>query len=261
MRNVRTDEQYRFDALYELDGAWRLLGGIARSERRNSEPFFAESDNRLDTVEAGVRRDFLSGSWLALIARQGRGEYFNRPDLSFVDQFDDAFTQREEEIRAAWTLSAKSTLQGRLAYVERRHDHFPVRDYSGMVGNLSVVLRATDKLALTGNAGRELSAYQSAASSYASTDRLVLGASWRIAAKTTLRGQFEQAWRDFHGALADVPDSGRKDRLQNLRFALEWQPLRTLQVAAALEQERRDSNRSAYDFDDTTATVSAQFSF
>ena len=261
VRNIRTDEQHRFDAVFDVDGAWRLLGGVARTERSNSETFFEEADNRLDTVEAGVRRDFLSGSSLSLIARHGRGEYFNRPDLSPVYQLDNGFTQREQEIRAAWPVGGKTTLQGRLVHVAREHEHFPARDYSGMVGSLSVAVRATDKLTLTGNAGRELGAYQSDASSYASTERLVLGAAWRIGAKTTLRGQYDLARRDFRGALADVPDSGRADHLRNARITLEWQPLRTLLVSAALEKEKRDSNRSAYDFHNTAATVSAQFSF
>jgi exopolysaccharide biosynthesis operon protein EpsL len=261
VRNVRTDEQHRLDAVFDVDGAWRLLGGVARTERRNSETFFEESDNRLDTVEAGVRRDFLSGSSVSLIARHGRGEYFNRPDLSPVYQLDDGFTQREQELRAGWTVSAKTTLQGRLVHVAREHEHFPDRDYSGMVGNLSVALHATDKLTFTGNAGRELGAYQSDASSYATTQRVALGAAWKIGAKTTLRGQFDRGRRDFRGALADVPDSGRVDQLRNARLAVEWQPSRSMLLTAALEKEKRDSNRAAYDFDNSTATVSAQFSF
>ena len=43
------------------------------------------------------------------------------------------------------------------------------------------------------------------ASSYATTQRLALGAAWKIGAKTTLRGQFDRGRRDFRGALADVP--------------------------------------------------------
>lgn len=261
VRNVRTDQSHRFDGVFELDGAWRLLGGVARTERTNSETFLEESDTRIDTVEAGVRRDFVSGSSLGLVTRHGRGEYFNRPNLSPVTQFDNAFDQREQEIRANWPLSGKTTLQGRLGHVAREHEHFPARDYSGMVGNLSLALRATDKVLLTGTAGHELGAYQSNASSYASTNRLGLGASWRIGVKTTLRGQYDWARRDFRGAIVSTPDGDRTDTLHNAKLMLEWQPYRSLLLSAALEKEKRESNQSSFDFSNTAASVSAQFSF
>ena len=35
-RNLRTDDNLRFDAVYEIDGAWRLIGGVAHDTRKNS---------------------------------------------------------------------------------------------------------------------------------------------------------------------------------------------------------------------------------
>lgn len=261
VRNVRTDEVHRFDGVFELDGAWRLLGGVARTERTNSETFLEESDNRLDTVEAGVRRDFVSGSWISLVTRHGRGEYFNRPNLSPVAQSDNAFDQREQEIRVNWPVTGKTTLQGRLAHVAREHEHFPARDYSGMVGSLTLALRATEKVLLTANAGHELGAYQSEASSYASTDRYGVGASWQIGVKTTLRGQYDRARRDFRGAIVNTPASDRTDTLHNAKLAFEWRAYRSLLLSAALEKEKRESNLPSFDSRNTAASVSAQFTF
>lgn len=261
VRNIRTDENHRLDGVLELDGAWRLLGGVAQAERTNSEPFLEESDTRLNTVEAGVRRDFASGSSLGLLARQGRGKYFNRPDLSPIHQLDNAFDQREQELRMNWPVSAKTTLQGRLTHVERQHEHFPARDYSGMTGNFSAALRASDKLLFSGSLGRELGAYQSDASSYATTDRLTLGGQWQISAKTTLRGRYDIARRDYRGAIVNTPDDERSDTLHGARLALEWQAYRSVLLTVAMENERRESNQPAYDFKNTTGSVSAQFSF
>ena len=261
IRNIRTDENHRLDGILELDGVWRLLGGVAQTVRTNSEPFLEESDTRLNTIEVGVRRDFASGSSLALLARQGRGEYFNRPELSPVHQLDNTFEQREQELKLHWPVSAKTTLQGRLVHIERRHEHFPARDYSGMAGNFSATLRASDKLLFSGSLGRELSAYQSDSSSYATTDRLTLGGQWQITGKTALRGQYDVAWRDYQGAIVNTPNDDRSDTLRAARLALEWQPYRAILLSVAVEKERRDSNQSAYDFKNTAGTVSAQFSF
>jgi len=119
-RNIRVDKNHRLDGVFELHGAWRLLGGMAQSERTNSETFLEESDTRLDTVEAGVRRDFTSGSAPVALLREGRGEYTHRPELSATRQLDNAFEQSEQELLLHWPVSAKTTLQGRLAHLERR---------------------------------------------------------------------------------------------------------------------------------------------
>jgi len=261
VRNIRTDETHRLDGVLEVDGAWRLLGGVAYVERTNSEPFLEEGDNRLNTIEAGVRRDFTSGSSLSLLVRQGRGEYFNRPALSPVHQLDNGFDQREQEIRLSRPAGGKTTLYGRLAHVERLHDHFPARDYSGMVGNVSVAVRATDKILLSGGVAHELTPYQSDTSSYASTDRVTLAGQWRMTAKTTLRGQYDFARRDYRGAIASTPDGERSDTQRAAKLALEWQPYRAVLLSVAVEKEERDSNQPGYDFTNSTGTVSAQFSF
>ncbi|MBP8278231.1 MAG: putative exosortase B-associated extracellular polysaccharide biosynthesis transporter EpsL [Propionivibrio sp.] len=260
-RNIRVDKNHRLDTVFELDGAWRLLGGMAQSERTNSETFLEESDTRLNTVEAGVRRDFTSGSALSLLLREGRGEYTHRPELSATRQLDNAFEQSEQELLLHWPVSAKTTLQGRLAHLERRHEHFPARDYSGMVGTLSATVRATDTLQFTGGWTHDLNPYQSDTSSYASTDRISLGALWRIGSKTTLRGRYEVARRDFRGALAGAPRADRSDTQHGAGLALEWQAYRAVLLSVAVEQERRDSNQSAYDFKNTTGTVSARLTF
>lgn len=260
VRNIRTDENHRLDAIFELDGAWRALGGISRTVRSNSAAFLAESDTRIDAVDAGIRRDFASGASVGALARQGRGEYFNRPDLSATQQFDNGFTQHEGELNIVWPLSGKTTLQGRLGYLDRRHDHFPARDYSGPVGSASVFARISDKVVLTGGAAHELAAFQSDTASYSQTDRLNVGAVWQITGKTALRGNYDVGWRDYRGAIV-ASAAERSDTLRRARLALEWKVDRSVLLSADLDNERRASNQSAYDFRNTTGTVSAQFTF
>jgi len=261
IRNIRTDEIHRFDGVLELDGAWRLLGGVAQTVRTNSETFLEEADTRLNSVEAGVRRDFVSGSSVSLIARRGRGEYFNRPNLSSVYQLDNAFEQREQEIGINWPVTAKTTLQGRLAHLEREHEHFSARDYSGPVGSFTFAWRPSEKTALSSTFARELAPYQSDSSSYASTDRVSLNSLWRITGKTSVRGTYGVSHRDYRGAITESSLNDRNDTLRNLKFGLEWQPYRSVVLGASLEKEERNSNQSDYDYKNSTGTVSAQFSF
>lgn len=260
-RNIRTDTTHRFEGIFEVDGAWRLLGGLARTERINSETFQEESDSRLDTVEAGVRRDAASGGSISLLLRQGRGEYLHRNTLSSTDQLDNAFEQREYELRAAWPLSAKTTLQGRLAHLSREHEHFSARDYAGPVGNLSLAWRATEKTLLTGTIARDLVPFQSSDSSYAASQRVNFNGLWRISKKTSLRGLYEVSRRDFRGSISPDTADDRRDTLRRAELGIEWQALRSLRLGASVTQEERASNRDDYDFTNTTGSVSARFTF
>ena len=44
-KNLRTDNNARFDAVLELDGAWRLIGGVAYDVRTNSRLLVQDFDN------------------------------------------------------------------------------------------------------------------------------------------------------------------------------------------------------------------------
>ncbi len=260
-RNIRTDTTHRFDGTFEVDGAWRLLGGLARTERINSETFLEESDSRLDTVEAGVRRETASGGSVSLLMRHGRGEYLHRNQLSGTEQLDNTFEQEEYELRATWPISAKTTLQGRLGHLSREHEHFPARDYEGTVGNLTLAWRATEKTLLTGTIARDIVPYQSSDSSYATSQRINLNGLWRISDKTSLRGLYEISRRDFRGSIDAASGNERRDTLRRAELGIEWQALRSLRLGASIAQEERASNRNDYDFTNTTGSVSAQLAF
>ena len=268
-RNLRTDENTRLDGIFEMSGSWRLLGGLAQSTRTNSQLFVQEGDTRLNTAEGGVRYDFRSGSSLSYIARNSRGEYFNRPQpLPFPTLADNRFDQRENEVRLLWQVTGKTFVDARVAYLSRNHDHFGARDYAGNVGNLNFVWNVTSKSTLTAGAARELSSYQfsagnplSGATSYISTDRLTLGALWQISAKTALRGRYDHAQRDYRGAIAASPLNDRLDTLRSAMVSLEWQPLRTLLLSTSLQNDQRAANQAGLDYQSTVAGVSAQVSF
>ena len=61
-RNLRTNTSTVFNAVYEVDGPWRLLGGFARTAQTNELAVLTESDFRANSANAGVRYVFASGS-------------------------------------------------------------------------------------------------------------------------------------------------------------------------------------------------------
>ena len=260
-RNLRTDERHSFDAEYELSGGWRLLGGVAQTTRTNSKLFSQEDDNRLRTVETGVRYDFRSGTQLSLITRHGRGDYFNQDEPIVATLKDKRFEQRENTLRLNWLLSEKTTLDMRVAHLERTHANFDDRDFAGQLGSIGLNWQPTAKTALLTSLGRELSSYQSQTSSSIRTDRLTLVPTWQMTAKTTLRGRLSYARRHFLGSVVDSPLNGRFDTQRSALIAIDWRPLSALALSATLQNERRSSSQAGNDYDSTMAGVSAQYAF
>ncbi len=260
IRNLRTEENQRFDAVFEASAAWHLLGGIAQSTRTNSEAFLEEGDTRLNSAEAGLRHVFRSGSSLTYTARQGRGEFINLSQPVASSLLDNRFEQSENEIQLVWPVTAKTALDARMTRISRTHAHFESRDYSGITGKIGVKWSISEKSTLSASLARELDSFQSLSSSYISTDRLTLSPSWQISAKTALRGQLDYAKRDYRGTVSAAPDD-RADSVRRAMLALEWQPLRELTVSASLQNESRSSNQAGLDYDSTTAGISAQLNF
>ena len=91
-KNLRTDDNLRFDAVYELDGAWRLIGGFVQDTRKNSRLNVQDFNNRVRSVEGGIRYAFPSGASFTYKVRSGAGEFINRAEPNESALFDTRFS-------------------------------------------------------------------------------------------------------------------------------------------------------------------------
>ena len=262
-RNTRTDESTRFDGVFDLSAAWHLLGGVSETTTINSEITRGEGDNRVKRAEIGVRHTLASGSSYSFTTRAGQGDYLNRPEPNPFSILDNRFNDTENEVRVAWALTGKASLDARLAHLTRHHAHYAERDFSGATGNLNLNWNITAKTALAASFARELASYQTLDSNYTRTDRFTLTPSWQFSAKTGLRGRYDYARRDYQGGplTGILAASSRRDDLHTAMIALEWQPYRNVSVNASLQNEKRSSNQSGLDYKDNTINLSAQATF
>jgi exopolysaccharide biosynthesis operon protein EpsL len=174
--NRRTNRSTLFDAEYELDGAWRLVGGLFERTSSNSQPNTFEADSKIHGGEAGVRYVYPSGTSMAYRFRDGKGEYPGRV-LSPVSAGD--FTDREHEFRFDWAPSAKTTLRAKVAHFDRSHDGLGARDFSGVTGQLDAAWAITPKTSLAGGVVRELGSYQTTTASYYEGWRVFVAPTWK----------------------------------------------------------------------------------
>lgn len=258
--NTVTTENRRFDVDWWAHGSWHLLGAAWRYKHRNSQVNLAEDSFIQNSGETGIRYLAESGSSLTLLVRKARGEYADRA-LNPASLLDTGFRQTDAELRMVWLVSGRSTLNGRLTHLERKHDNFAQRDYSGTAGKFDYILTPTGKLQLNVSAARAIGSYQETAHSYYVNDSLAFVPVWQISAKTALRLNLEHGRRDYLGGAVAPPALGRQDRTRTAQLSLDWSPLRALTLTGSLQHDTRSSNQANLDYEASAASIAAQLSF
>jgi exopolysaccharide biosynthesis operon protein EpsL len=259
-RNLRTNTSTVFNAVYEIDGPWRLLGGFARTAQTNELAVLTESDFRANSANAGVRYVFASGSQVTYQLKTTSGSYLNRtPSPSSL--LDDSYHQTDNTVSARWLLDGKTTADLSAAYIQRTHPNYSQRDYSGVNASASVNWAMTAKTSLNASWARELANYQTSTTNTTLTQRLTLAPAWQISTKVVARLSYECAQRDYQDSPGALPSSTRSDTLRDTTLSIGWQPYRQTTFTAALGRSTRSSNQDGLDYDSDSATLSAQFSF
>lgn len=258
-RNKQTSENRGFTIDGELGARWHLVGGVHQSKSHNDFVFTPVGNYRLNSGEAGVRYVTPAENSVTVVARTARGEYSDR-SLDPVALLDTGFDQHEAETRVIWHASAHSLFNARLGYLERKHDNFSRRDFSGTVGQLDYTWLPTAKTQVLFSVVRDLASYQEAANSYYVLDGFVISPSWQLSEKTTLRARLDLNRREFRGAISNVPTM-REDRNRLLSFGADWRATRNVLVTASVQRERRTSNLNGLDYSATVANLSAQIVF
>ena len=258
-KSIQTNETRVFTVDGDIGAGVHLLGGLVDVRSRNSETFQAVGDYRQDGAEVGVKYVSAAQNWISLVRRDTVGKYRGRT-LDPVAQLDTGFDESTTEASVDWHASEKSEFQGKLGYVDRTHDNFSQRNYSGTVGRLLYRWKPTAKLRLDTSLSRNLFSFQEDANSYYVADTFSLSPVWEYSSKTTLRLRYDYGNRDYRGAIVPVATM-REDTVQSLLFAADWHATRKITVSGTLQHIRRDSNLSGYDFDSNSAGVSAQLLF
>ncbi|CAG0978799.1 hypothetical protein MTYP_01639 [Methylophilaceae bacterium] len=257
--NIQTNQVRLFNVDADIGAGMHLIGGVMEVRSRNSRTFTAVGDYVQRGGEFGVKYLAPSNSHVSLVQRRLQGEYRDR-ELDSLAQLDTGFDQNETEAKLNWKLTGKSTIDARLGYVDRDHDNFPERDYSGMVGKLEYQWAATGKLQLNTSLSRNLFSFQEDANSYYIAETFSFGPIWKVTAKSTLRARYDISDRDYRGAIV-LASSLRQDTVQSFIIFGDWQATRNILVSGTLQHDRRSSNVENFDYDANAVGISAQLLF
>jgi exopolysaccharide biosynthesis operon protein EpsL len=260
-RNVRVSENRMFNEDVEMSTPWHLLFGIAQSEQRSERTIEAQPDFHSVSVEIGSRYLTQSGNSITFVRRHVEGDYLNAI-FDPTNSTNDGFRQYESELQANWILNAKSTVTGRLAWLERHNNNFAQRDFSGPAGRITYIWTPAAKIRADLSARRDISPWQDVIATYKVDNAISIEPIWEVSAKITVRARLEHVQSYFRGG-AVLPANGqtRRDTTNNALVGVNWLPLRSLTVGARLERQQRSSNDALAEYDATVAIISALLQF
>lgn len=277
-RNLRKERKDALDVRWRVSGGWHLAAGANQSAVRNTlgGERFAEGDYTANNAEYGFMYSFPSQSQITLVQMLQSGEYRSRT-LSNLSQFDSGFDQTSPELRVDWRLSGKSALNIKLGHLNREHDHFPLRDYSGTYGSADYLWYNGGKLKIKLNARQNYNSFQSSPqrdlidalagrdyynASFYRSQVLSIAPTWQLLDKVSISGKLQQEERDYQGGLLTGAQlRTRQDTLRQGTLSLDWVPRDVVALSLHVSRQERDSNMPTADFTDESIGMSAVLSF
>ncbi|WPB57920.1 XrtB/PEP-CTERM-associated polysaccharide biosynthesis outer membrane protein EpsL [Xylophilus sp. GOD-11R] len=261
VRNKRIATTTRAQGLYELDGTWQVIGSVYRQEVKNSATIIEQRAFSTDSVDAGLKKVFPSGSEIVYTIRRGSGDY---SDASFATQLflPSSYTETENQLNVRWFLSAKTLLNARVSYLQKNFGNYDFRDYSGLNASSTLFWSVSPRVDLAITLSRQIADYQTVYSSYVESDRIAFAPSWQIKEKLKLIFNQEFSHRNFKGATpVGATNVQRSDHLNLTRLSIEWEPREKMQLSAWFQRNNRSTNFTGFDFNARTIGLLAQISF
>lgn len=252
--NQRVRRYQGVDALYEIDGVWRLVGGVQSTRNQNEQPLVGEDSYLLRSADMGLRYEARSGSSVTVRLRSGSGNTFNGAALPTTLR-DEDFDQQEQVLDVRWLPSEKTTVDLNLVRFDRTHARLALRDYNGTNTALSLRWAATAKTLWTLQWASDLSSYQTTNASYARTERLTASYLWQVAARTSLQASVSESRRRYLGAPPGQQPDTQRDATRDASLGLRWNATRNLSLNASLQRTQRSGNRPGLAFSSTQAVV------
>ena len=237
-------------------GGVHFLGGFTRSVVLNSSNFFQNRGNTSDSIDLGVKYAFSSGTELIMMQHQRQGEF-----AIVTLGLPQSFKESETEAKFNWRVSAKTSVNSRLGFVERKHDQasgidYSSRDYADWVGDANVNWAPTAKLQFTAAAGSGISVFQGGNANYARTNSLNFNSTYAVTPKVLVSGNASISKRIIEGTGTNPTDT-----IENASLSVDWTPRTYVSLGARLQRMNRTSSDPGRDFVDLMTILSANVNF
>lgn len=238
-RNIEDNRLY--SGTVRLGVVTRLTAETTLSRRavRFSAASFSGSEYNQDQIAVGLRYR-PGGAWVFNPAlRQSKVGYLNN---------DNRYKRQDIDLSANWTPSALSQLNARISHTRTTHELRPLRDFSGVTGEVRGSAQVTGKLKLSASLSRDLGQTYStfslgpfvqAADFTRVTNGLRLSADFEMSSKVSFNATVDHQRRDLSSRLTDNFTVGGADRGTSASLGARWLPLRSTQVGCSIGHDQR----------------------
>jgi hypothetical protein len=253
------DSATRLDAVYEVDGPWRLLAGASSSRSSGyaigSNGAQTSDPSNYGSADVGVRYVFASDTSLSYSVIVSDGQYLDRTP-------DGRFKQVENDFRMHWMISEGSSADANLTSIRRSHTSDITSDFNGWNSGASLNWALSGKTNLAMSYGRSLGSIAVGASIYPTqSEQWSIGPVWQMTSKTRLSLRQGLNVVDYLGSSTSPLGAQRRDTSHDTSVTLNWMPSPAWTLTAMLQAVSRSSNADYQDYQASLASVSIVYSY
>jgi hypothetical protein len=260
---------------FPLEVDWRgvLDGSVSRVT--NSASGYQAQDLNTAEVDGGIRFQPVTGNHVDLLLRSVEGTYPNNSPASLIPP---GYHDLGADLRADWTFSGASHLQGRVGFVRRSNDELLYldtttgqmqvldRNFSGPAYDLTYIWQITAASRLTFYGLRMVGPSGDNNLLTATTHTFKFTPAYQASAKIEVDAYYQWTatnyFTDVYDAVYSQPPGTALDNYaHNVGLGVIWKPRRWVNVTFDIHHQERDSNSPIWTYTDNMASLSLQTSF
>ncbi|MFL9610270.1 XrtB/PEP-CTERM-associated polysaccharide biosynthesis outer membrane protein EpsL [Methylobacillus sp. Pita2] len=262
--SMRTQERKRFDANWRFHSSWRGRFGVQRQDVEYDSTTLNVASFQENSQQLGL--DYLaeSGSKVGLVYTHARGTrpedrpaFFPGVGVVFINN---DYTQHSIKVDISWLYSAKTRFEFLGGYVDRKHDSFSQRDFSGFNAHSNITWSMTDKTTFRASAWRDANALSVATSSYVIDSGTSAGVTYSATSKVMVSSSARYQQLKFEGDITGL-DQGRTDKNKSLSVALIYNPMESLSFTTSVNRNLRDSTSPLLNYNATSISLTGRYEF
>lgn len=263
-RNVRVSNTRSFNLDGWLFGGWHALASASNSVSETSQVYLAQPGSRTNSGSLGLSYVTRSGNSITATTSSTRGANTKVDQaVALASSIPNDFSVRQDELKATWNVSGKSSLSGRLARSEQINAGISGRDFSGTNASLNYAWAVDGRLTYNLSVSRNTAPWTAdTQASYKVDDTFSFAPSMQIGKAITLHMNMYRAVSDYLGPVAPLIGPPRRDILRSVQLGVDWSPpMGYLRIAGSIQRDQRSSSVAGADFGDTVGMLSASLSF
>jgi hypothetical protein len=261
-RDMVDRTEYLGSARYQVGPHWTLTGGIREADTSNSAAAVQVYNFHSKSGNAGIEYATSAHNTVGWDYSYTDARFFQAAFLS-ISSFNPNYNEDTTRVLLKYALPSGATvIDASAGYLRRDYPNAAIGAFSGDIWRVSVQWQPTVKTQFVLAGWRELKAYLDSESNYFVSKGGSISPIW--VASATLTFSLAASWDDQNyirsnsSALSLI---SRHDKVTADQVGIAYTPARSLTFNFSYRYEKRESNRSQFQYNDKLTSASLTFKF